>query len=532
MKIIAVFALALFVFGASPAFADIDSADLLDNVLQRYSSAAAGWAGVITAAASWLFWCLATISMVWTFGFMILRKADLGEFFAEFIRFTIFTGFFWWLLTNGPNFADSIIRSLRIIGGNATGLGGDLRPSGVVDVGFEIFETVLDRSTVWNPVDSTVGILLALVILVVLALIGVNMLLLLVSGWILMYAGIFFLGFGGSRWTSDMAIGYYKTVLCIAAQLFTMVLIVGIGQTFLNDYYSQMNAGVRLSEMGVMLIVAVVLLVLVDKVPSMIGQLSFGGGGSGGVGTFGAGMAMGVAGAVAAGAATAGALALAGASNMAGGAQAIKAAFSKAGANVAAGTDILSSFGGGAGSSSAPMPGGGSDQSNGESSVGMTGGGSGESGGAGATASATNESGGAASEAGGGVDTTPPQGNAFSRAVTGAGRAAAGAAATAGRATKAAVALTGRIGADVTANLAKGTAAVAMGKVRAAAGNTVGGKIAEAIRGEGETTFDGDSLQADPEKEVAAFVQRGTPAARGAFIEDALDEKDILNRKA
>src|SRR5690554_3583622 len=44
--------------------------------------------------ASWLFWTLVVISMVWTFGMMALRKADIGEFFAEFTRFTITTGFF------------------------------------------------------------------------------------------------------------------------------------------------------------------------------------------------------------------------------------------------------------------------------------------------------------------------------------------------------------------------------------------------------------------------------------------------------
>jgi len=54
------------------------------------------------------------------------------------------------------------------------------------------------------------------------------MLLLLISGWILAYAGVFFLGFGGSRWTSDMAISYFKTVLSVAAQLLTMVLLVGV----------------------------------------------------------------------------------------------------------------------------------------------------------------------------------------------------------------------------------------------------------------------------------------------------------------
>ena len=111
-----------------------------------------------------------------------------------------------------------------------------LSPSGIVDIGFAIFDKVLDQSSVWSPVDSACGILMALAILVILALIGVNMLLLLASGWVLAYAGVFFLGFGGSRWTSDMAINYYKTVLGIAAQLMAMVLLVGIGKTFLDDY--------------------------------------------------------------------------------------------------------------------------------------------------------------------------------------------------------------------------------------------------------------------------------------------------------
>ncbi|HEY7799502.1 MAG TPA: type IV secretion system protein, partial [Hyphomonadaceae bacterium] len=96
---------------------------------------------------------------------------------------------------------------------DATGLGNALSPSGVVDVGFAIFYKVMDQSSVWTPADSMTGILMAVAIMVILALVGVNMLLLLASGWVLAYGGVFFLGFGGSRWTSDLAINYYKTVL-------------------------------------------------------------------------------------------------------------------------------------------------------------------------------------------------------------------------------------------------------------------------------------------------------------------------------
>src|SRR5574337_1129643 len=262
---------------------------------------------------------------------MALRKADIGEFFAEIVRFTIFTGFFWWLLTNGPIFAKSIMDSLRQIGGNATGLGTRLSPSGVVDVGFAIFDKVIDQSSMWSPVNSAVGIIIAAIILMILALVGVNMLLLLVSGWILAYAGVFFLGFGGSRWTSDMAISYYKTVLSVAAQLLVMVLIVGIGKTFLDDYYGRMSEGITIKELGVMLIVSMILLLLVNRLPSLVSGII-------------TGASVGAAGMAAAAAATGGAMLAASAANAAGGAQALTAAFSKASENVQSGSDMLTSM--------------------------------------------------------------------------------------------------------------------------------------------------------------------------------------------
>ncbi len=225
---------------------------------------------------------------------MALRKADISEFFAEFTRFIIFTGFFWWLLTNGPDFAESIFDSLRQIAGNATKLGSSLTPSGIVDIGFEIFSTVLDKSSVWSPVDSALGVAVSLIILVILALVGINMLLLLISAWILAYAGIFFLGFGGSRWTSEIAINYFKTVLSIAAQLMGMVLLIGIGKTFLDDYYNSMSEGITLSEMGVILIVTIILYVLTNKIPQMLAGIPSGASvGLGGGASMGAALAAG-----------------------------------------------------------------------------------------------------------------------------------------------------------------------------------------------------------------------------------------------
>lgn len=516
------------------ARAEIDNTGVLDNVLARYSVVAATWATTITAHATRLFWTLATISMVWTFGMMAMRKADIGEFFAEFVRFTIFTGFFWWLLRNGPNFATSIIDSMRTIGAGAAGTGTGLSPSGIVDIGFGLFANVLEKSSLWSPLSSAVGVAISLITLISLALIGVNMLLLLISGWILAYAGIFFLGFGGSRWTSDMAINYYKTVLSIGAQLFTMVLLVGIGKSFIDQFYTSMSSAYKMNELAVIMVVAIILLALVNKVPSLVGGLAMGGG-AGALGSgFGAGTALGAAAMAATAAATAGAAVVAGTANVAGGVQALMAAVSKANA--------AESAGGGVRDFAASAAGGSSEQ---KSSSGT---------GSGALAAAMGDN---APTAGRDTDagsrtaetqstaSTPqpaePPASSSAQQSASAPSSASGGEKTMQRPTKAAPGIgspaaaaalaskTGRIAASAATSLAQGTWEVGKAKVgqRIAAasdrvGKTIGGQIAAAIRSqdhartpdsgttdqEDDSISAGDNASADAADEVAAFRDR------------------------
>jgi type IV secretion system protein TrbL len=527
------------------AKAAIDNVGVLDNVLARYSAVARTWSSYITGRATWLFWVLASISMVWTFGLMALRKADVGEFFAELISFTLFTGFFWWLLINGPAFADAIMGSMRTIAANASGGGSTLSPSGIVDIGFDIFFRVLDKSSVWKPVDTAAGILISIVILIILALIAVNMLLLLISAWVLAYAGVFFLGFGGSRWTSDMAINYYKTVLNIGAQLFTMVLLVGIGKSFIDQYYTHMSAGLSFKELGVMLVVVACMLVLVNKLPTLIGGLAMGGGTHAMGGGFGAGAAMGAAAVAGAAIATGGAAIVAGAASMAGGAQALMAAVSQASQSVAAGSDGVASMAGGMGGGGDS---GGSEAGSDASPLAsaMDGAGSNSSGAQAASGGAGSGLGSNASNSG---DTS--SGNAPSSAPTQASSSNAGGESAAQKSeteatnaseskgqannsspspssTKSTLATAGQIAAGAAANLAKGGLSVGKAKAQAMiragqerVGQTLGEQIAKAIKAQGsnpsnraEPIFEGNNLSAANEKsadaaaEVAAFRDR------------------------
>lgn len=510
------------------AYAAIDNVGVLNKAHDKFEAAAAAWQTVMIARATWLFWLLALLSMVWTFGTMALRKADIGEFFSEFVRFTLFTGFFWWLLLNGPNFAIDIMKSLRAIGAQASGLPNDLGPSSIVDVGFDIFYKVIDQATVWKPMDSLFGMLLGVAILIAFALVGANMLLLLISGYIFAYAGIFILGFGGSKWTSEMAVGYYKSVLNIGLQLMTMVLIIGIGRSFLDEYYASMSAGIQLKEMGVMAVVAAVLLFLVAKIPPQIGALV--GGTTGALGSnFGAGAAVGAAAMAAAAISSGGAAVAAGAAGMAGGAQALMAAFSKAnaaeGGSGDRGMGALADDASGASTNNASAKGGAGGsplaEAMGDSSGGLSGVSASNDSSQSSTGNGNSEH---ASDAGNEGSKASANGSEENRPDSSGVAKPGGAMAAAG----AIAAKVGRVASGTAANLAQGSYDVAKAKIsnirsstEARIAATTGGKIAAAVRADAyqsdsvgrDKQFDENSLSAgvqgvDAKAEIAAFRDR------------------------
>ncbi|HGP0074539.1 TPA: P-type conjugative transfer protein TrbL, partial [Pseudomonas aeruginosa] len=467
-------------FASTAANAAIEPAGLLDEVADRFLAVSSSWAGTITDAASWLFWTLVVISMVWTFGMMALRKADLGEFFAEFARFTITTGFFWWLLRNGPKFAMDIINSMRTLAAQASGQARELTPSRTVDIGWDIVVKAADNYSVLSPIDNLSIFLITAAILACMAVVGANVLITLVNAWILAYAGIFVLGFGGARWTSDIAINYFRSVLGIGLKLLTITLLVGIAVSIMDSYYANLSQGAPVRELLLVFVVALVLTLLIHSVPNVIAGLVPGGAAATGIGSFstgaivGAGMAAAGMAAQAVAAAASGGASLA--ASAAGGAQAVMAAASAA-AKAADGGDMPGASSGG-----------------GEAGGGAASGGSGGVSGSGETpmaAAAGHSSTGARGSSGGG---------GFSGAAGKAGRVATG----------------------TVANLAKGIGSMASAKAGSMAdaaknriAETTGGKLAATIKAASSST-DGNTLSGSNDDatatagndEVAAFVNR------------------------
>ncbi|WP_279140074.1 P-type conjugative transfer protein TrbL [Bilophila wadsworthia] len=287
-----------FILFPNIACAELSNQNMFNSVLAKYQYASSSWAHIIQERAEWLFGSLALISFSWQFSQIVGSRGSspFTEMIGELLKFVIFCGFYLWLLRNGPDFALKIIRSFMMIGAQAGGQE-NLEPSGIVDLGFTIYDAAQQNLDIWSG-TSIAAYIISLIVLVIFALIGINMLLQLCSAWVLAYAGIFFLGFGGSKWTSDMAVNYFKTVLGLGASLMTMTLLIGIGTSIVTESIAQMDTSgaQNLTEMAVLLITSITLFMLVDKLPSMVAGIINGASvGSTGIGAFGAGAAIGTA---------------------------------------------------------------------------------------------------------------------------------------------------------------------------------------------------------------------------------------------
>lgn len=469
--------LLIVAFGAN---AELEHTGVLNEVFSEFKTSASSWSTLFIDIATRLFWTLVTISMVWTFGMMAMRKADLGDFFAEFVRFTCTTGFFWWLVETGPAKAISIIDSLIEVASGASGTGSMAEtltgssvttPSDLIDIGFILLGGIITESSVFELGEAIVGVTLGLGILFMFTLIAVNYVLLLISGWILVYAGAIYLGFGGSRWTSDIAISYFKAVAGLAVQIMVMLLLVGIGKDMIDRQMTRMSDGTNFNEMAVIFVSVFILFHLVNRVPGMVAGIISGASVSSGIGQFGGGAAMAAAGTAVAAGTMAARMTGSTLTQAAGGASAVMAAYQQASANLSRGGDSTTT-----------------------GTTGLSGGGDSSAGPNYASSAGLGDSGASKAPSNGSVGGTQGKGGIGGALKKG-----------------------GQLVAETGAVLAKGMAEQAKNKVSEAIAGTAGGRLADIIRQQGKdhekpgdnNQFTGNNISGANDSqtaEIAAFV--------------------------
>lgn len=297
MRSLCVVSAACLLFVSIPAFAAnlYDASATFSELLDLVRNSANQWSGRLRGFAVWVFWSLATIQIVWTFGPMLMRRAELGEFMSELAMFVVRTALFFSLLTYSVEWGSAIVDSFRYAGAAAAGRSAMLHPGDMFGLAVELGNTVSNVDT-WNPATG-VGIMFAsLIVLLCFTFIAAFMAVTLIESYLVINASMFFMGFGGAQITREYALSMVRYALAVGAKLFVLTLIVGLVMDAAREWQASYkhDSASTLTLVGLSFLLAYASKTVTELVGSMISGVSPGGGSILG-GMAAAGMAFGAA---------------------------------------------------------------------------------------------------------------------------------------------------------------------------------------------------------------------------------------------
>jgi type IV secretion system protein TrbL len=261
---------------------------ILTGLAHQFSTTTQPWMTTALHYAQGLFFALVAIEIAWSAITYVLQKDSLPDFVASLLLKILGVGFFFIVLQPqyGPVWIGDIISSFSQAG---SAISGQVQltpsdPSSVFNCGTDIANAMLE-STSENQGMSLGNILpmieivltsmiCALGVVLAFAIIAGQLLITLVESYIVIGAGVFMLGFTGSRWTLVFGEKYVGYAVSIGIKLFMLELIVGLGFDLGQQWGSLFANGIAPPETYIEVVgAALVFGFLAWQIPSLAASL-------------------------------------------------------------------------------------------------------------------------------------------------------------------------------------------------------------------------------------------------------------------
>jgi type IV secretion system protein TrbL len=267
-------------------------------LLDVYKNATTTWVSTSFGYANKLFGLLAVIDFTWAMIVLFLERQELQGWIAGFLKKFMTISFFYALLINQSTWFPAIINSFVQIGQQAGGVSGYLNPSSILWTGVQISGAILAAClpsattgttaggilgvivpgagaalTAASLIPALVALFCALLIFLAYVVITLTFIMATVESYVVMSAGLIFLGFGASRWTVPYTERYISLVVSTGVRLMVLYMIIGLGQT-LSTTWVQEASQIALSTAGLqslfgLLASVIVFMALAWQVPKL-----------------------------------------------------------------------------------------------------------------------------------------------------------------------------------------------------------------------------------------------------------------------
>jgi type IV secretion system protein TrbL len=328
------------------------------QILEQYRSQRTTWFANVWPFANTLFGLLAVIEFAWSAAVMLLEKADLQSWTAALVRKVMWLGAFYALLIYGRWWIPAIVDSFEHIGQAASGTG-PMSPSDVFVRGLNIAGALMDSAST-SAFFTNTGVCLALVFAAAVTALSfiaitIQFVVAMVESYIIVAAGIIFVGFGGSRWTAPYVERYIGLGVATGVKIMLLYLLIGAGMdlslTWMDSAQAIGTAAKPAMSAFEIMGAALIFMMLCWQIPKLFAAVL------GGSPALSGGDLTAAGGAVLTGAAVLGAAAVAGVGAAAGATRAIAAAGTSAGASGGSGVaGLIGPPSGTAGAQTVPPP--------------------------------------------------------------------------------------------------------------------------------------------------------------------------------
>lgn len=217
---------------ASPLAADTNQ---LDTMVSTVTYASQGWLSRVLPEAHGIYVSLAGLElvlMVFIWAYLFLKgQLSAGSMLATAIQKILFLGLILMSLQFFPLFAPKILATFQTVGGEVAGIRG-LSPTALLDQGIYLSSLIVYNSNYSgfvDPIAAATSLLLSVLLFTCFALLAWRMTSLLVEANILLGGGALFLGFGGSRFTVQLAENYIISLIRLGIHTYLILFMVAVG---------------------------------------------------------------------------------------------------------------------------------------------------------------------------------------------------------------------------------------------------------------------------------------------------------------
>ena len=271
--------LVMLAYSSDAAMAAQSGSGTLTDVVNAFKSTSGGWIGTALTYARHLFFALVAIELAWTAITYVLQRDNLSDFVANLVLKLMGVFFFLGLLQNAPTWIPAVVDSFSQAGAAISGQNTVLDPSSTFGQGLQLAKAML--GTLNNPAIFTailpvlLAVLCSIGVVIAYAVVAGQLFITLIESYIVISAGLFFLGFSGSRWTLPFSERYVGYAVSVGIKLFMLYLIVGLGATLAQQWQALFTPAI-VAQPDVYIGVAgsaLVFMLLGWQIPSLAGAL-------------------------------------------------------------------------------------------------------------------------------------------------------------------------------------------------------------------------------------------------------------------